>query len=83
MIAGFNLHNLAFDKLRANYNLKCKIVEDLCCYDSQLEMMSVTENTVFAIKEKDAYDLMVPLTANARLCGQENSVTEKVSVRVL
>lgn len=52
-------------------------------YDSQLEMTSVNENTAFAIKEKDAFDLMVPLTANARLCGQENSVTKKVSVRVL
>ena len=46
-------------------------------YDSQLEMTSVTENTAFAIKEKDAYDLMVPLTANARLCGQGNSVTKR------
>lgn len=63
------------------------MVEELCCIACltmiQLVMTSVTEITAIAIKEKDAYDLMVLLTANARLCGQGNSVTKKVSVRVL
>ena len=51
-----------------------------CLNSLQLGLTFATETTALAIKGKDAYDLMVPLIANARLGGQGSFVTKKVSV---